>query len=142
MKQKRLTVEDWGLIAPGRLFPLGNTKIKIKALSIEEIFDVLLIAHEALSIAVEEGITLENWNKKENLARIKKLLAGYLPQIVPITSDLAGEDFRLLPGHYQLDFIGEVIDENSCVIESAIKNSDALIAAVSAIKTMQSQTSQ
>lgn len=139
---KRLTAEDWGLIAPGRLFPLGNTEIKIKPLSIEEIFDVLLLTHDALRLAIKKGITLVNWHEKENISELKSLFVSHLPQVVTMASDLDGEDFRKLPGEFQINLIAEIITENLSTVESATKNSDALMAGLNSAKTMQAQVSQ
>ena len=130
MEIVKLSIEDWGLIAPGRVFDLGNTTLKIKALPLGSISDALLLAYNAIDAGSRDGITAENWSNKKQLSKIIELMKKHCPSVVTIACGLDGGDFKNLPGNYQIDLIVEILEENQETIKSAIKNSEALVGTV------------
>ena len=117
---------DWEELFPVREFTLGKTVLKIKALGLEELSNVvsqLMVIKEVLGA---ENITLENWRSPEVLQKLSILLVNELPDLLCTMSGLATEDIVKLPLTLALSLATVCIDVNIDSAEGLVKNFKAL----------------
>ena len=121
-----LSQSDWEELFPVKQFPLGKTKLEIKALGLEELGSVVQHIAVLKTVCSSEGITLQNWRSAEVLQKLSILLVNELPDLLSTMSGLATEDIPKLPLTLALSLAMVCIEVNIDSAEGLVKNFKAL----------------
>lgn len=111
MERQRLKI-DLESLFPGKTLKIGDQSVVIKPLGLEQLATIGLQLKGIGSILQESGVTWDNYNNPENIAKLAIILLQQFPDVLEEASNIHIDDIKPLPPEYIISIIDKVIEVN------------------------------
>jgi len=112
MKTTRLNAGDWTQILKAKEFLIGTTILTIQPFSILDLSILTVKVRPLFKALKESGITSENIESPESLAKLFELVVNNAPEILEVACGLHADDIKRLPVTVGVCLLKDVIDVN------------------------------
>lgn len=125
--QRQSLSADLDQLFPGGTVTIGSQSIIIKPLGLEEIANLSKKIKGWSSILSELDITLENFNRPENIFKLVIMLIENAPELLEEAANLDIDDIKKLPIEVIVDLVNKIIEVNLKSKEDMEKNFKSLM---------------
>lgn len=126
MEKQKLDI-DLEALFPGTALPIGNQLLIIRPLNIEQLSILSKKVSGLGTILEKEKITLENFNKPENLFKLAIIALDNAPDVLEEAANVEIDTLRQLPLDIVVQIVETIISENMKSKEVLEKNFKSLI---------------
>jgi hypothetical protein len=137
-QRQKITI-DIDQLFPGETIKIGESILTIRPLSFYQIAMLTKQGKELVSMLKEQGVTLENFNKPENIFKCSAVLMDHFPSILEESANIDIEDLQKLPIDIIVQIVEKVVTVNMKSKDDLIKNFNSLIGKILPEEVVKSQ---
>jgi len=130
MEKIKFTNEDWEALVPGIEYKIGNVKLPLRPVNIEEVTKIARVIRGAKDFFKDKNIDKGNFKNPDNLAVVFEIIMETIPELISDCSGLALADVKRLPADIGFELFNKLLEINLKSKGSLEKNFKALLGVI------------